>query len=109
MNSTPLARRFDASTSILAARNAARRLVPTHEQKILDAIRQHPGICAPEIARLCGWGEDNTPVSRRMKAMVNAGKVIEGPPKRFIHCGHEGYFTTYRLPLRLGEQGRLPI
>lgn len=109
MAATSLARRTDPASSHLAGRKAARRFAATHNERILDAIREHPGSCAPEIAKLCGWGDDNTPVSRRMKALVNAGKVLEGPPKRYTGGRHDGYFTTYRVKARLGEQEALGI
>ena len=42
---TTLARNTDPATSHLAARNAARRFAPTHEQKILDAISRTQRPC----------------------------------------------------------------
>jgi hypothetical protein len=104
---TTLARNSDPATSHLAAREHLRSSRPASQKAlILDAIREHPGICAPEIAKLCGWGERNEIVSRRMKSYVNAGLVVEGPVKEWGGA----YYLTYRMAAKavvLGEQERL--
>lgn len=104
MAATTLARTTDPATSHLAAKRAT-RFISGHCARILDAIAAHPGSCAWEIALAAGF-DSNIPVSRRMKALVEAGLVIEGPAKEYGGA----FYTTYRRAaqvVRLGEQERL--
>lgn len=73
-----LARRTDPDTSRFAARSAG-VLARRHEALILDCLNTHRRGTSEQIAKyisLSGYSIDGVKVSRRMKKLVLAGKIV---------------------------------
>lgn len=76
----PMSRRHDPETSRIAAeRLRASGALGKQAAAVLEAVRQHPGSTAVEIAQRAGI--DRHAVSRRLPELQRQGKVRRGPPR----------------------------
>ncbi len=86
-----LAKSTDPDTSKQAA-NGARELIKKHESLILDCLQKHKSGTAEQIAayiNLDGHRIDGVKVSRRMRGLVLAGKVIDSGLKGTTQSGRQ--------------------
>jgi CRP-like cAMP-binding protein len=76
----PAYRRTDPATSRLAAERitiSGRR--KTQAQAVLDAVRNHPGLTAVELANASGI--ERYAVSRRLPELESNGLIVRGPAR----------------------------
>lgn len=87
-NARARARRTDPATSHeAAAAITASGKVESDRAAILEVVRATPGLTAGEIAKRCGWGEDNVRVSRRTPELEESGLIHKGAKRC---CGVKG-------------------
>lgn len=69
-----MAKRHNPSTSKAAYDSVRDHVIPSHHQKILDALQKHGEGIYEEIAGWCGFKDKNM-VSRRLLELENLGKI----------------------------------
>lgn len=100
------ARVHDPLTSLRAAREATETGRATSQAAwFLDAVRQHPGLTASELARASGGLYDRYQANRRLSDLERRGEVRAGDSRR---CETTGRLELTWYPLG-GEPAQLEL
>lgn len=90
-----MAKRRNTSTSTDAYHSVRDHVIPSHHQKILDALQKHGEGIYEEIAGWCGFSDRNS-VARRLLELLNLGKIEKTERKKPTSTGRQAFI--YRLP-----------
>lgn len=101
---TPAARNTDPSTSKESATYIDTSGLRAHQQRqVVAAVRQWPGCTSYELAK--HMHADRVMPARRLRELVEAGEVVEGPKRQ---CTISGRTALTWLPVLHWHQLDLP-
>lgn len=90
-----MAKRHNPSTSTDAYLSVRDHVIPSHHQKILDALQKNGEGIYEEIAEWCGFSDKNR-VSRRLLELENLGKITKTDRTKPTSTGRKAFI--YRIP-----------
>lgn len=85
-----MAKRRNPSTSTDAYHSVRDHVIPSHHQKILDAMQKHGEGIYEEIAEWCGFKDKNM-ISRRLLELLNLGKIEKTERTKNTSSGRKAF------------------